>query len=68
MGEQHTPNNSGTLVMPFLFGYGIIISYMVIRAFWEHYPDIKPKSSWHQEKDGLHVRALQDNFHCPRWY
>jgi hypothetical protein len=54
--------------MPFLFGYGIVISYMVIRAFWEHYPDIKPKSSWHQEKDGLHVRALQDNFHCPRWY
>jgi alpha-L-fucosidase len=36
----------------------------------EYHPDIKPKSSWHQEKDGLHVRALQaqrlqDNFHWP---
>jgi alpha-L-fucosidase len=36
----------------------------------EYHPEIKPKSSWHQEKDGLHVRAmqaqrLQDNFHWP---
>jgi alpha-L-fucosidase len=36
----------------------------------EYHPEIKPKSSWHQEKDGLHVRAmqaqrLQDNFRWP---
>ena len=36
----------------------------------EYHPEIKPKSSWHQEKDGLHVRVmqtqrLQDNFHWP---
>jgi alpha-L-fucosidase len=36
----------------------------------EYHPDIKPKSSWHQENDGLHVRALQaqrlqDNFRWP---
>lgn len=33
----------------------------------EYHPEITPKSTWHQEKDGLHVRALQaqrlqDNF------
>ena len=36
----------------------------------EYHPEIKPKSSWHQEKDGLHVRVmqtqrLQDNFRWP---
>jgi alpha-L-fucosidase len=36
----------------------------------EYHPEIKPKSSWHQEQDGLHVRVmqtqrLQDNFHWP---
>src|SRR3984885_7168832 len=36
----------------------------------EYHPDIKPKSSWHQEEDGLHVRVmqtqrLQDNFRWP---
>lgn len=36
----------------------------------EYHPEIKPKSTWHQEKDGLHVRALQaqrlqDNFRWP---
>ena len=36
----------------------------------EYHPEITPKSSWHQEKDGLHVRALeaqrlQDNFRWP---
>ena len=36
----------------------------------EYHPEIVPKSTWHQEKDGLHVRALQaqrlqDNFKWP---
>ena len=36
----------------------------------EYHPEITPKSSWHQEQDGLHVRVmqtqrLQDNFHWP---
>ena len=36
----------------------------------EYHPEINPKSSWKQEKDGLHVRALQaqrlqDNFRWP---
>jgi len=36
----------------------------------EYHADIKPQSTWHQEKDGLHVRVmqtqrLQDNFHWP---
>jgi len=36
----------------------------------EYHPEIKPKSTWHQEKDGLHVRVmqtqrLQDNFRWP---
>ena len=36
----------------------------------EYHPEIKPQSTWHQEKDGLHVRVmqtqrLQDNFHWP---
>jgi alpha-L-fucosidase len=36
----------------------------------EYHPEIKPTSTWHQEKDGLHVRVmqtqrLQDNFHWP---
>ena len=36
----------------------------------EYHPEIKPLSSWHQEKDGLHVRVmatqrLQDNFQWP---
>jgi len=36
----------------------------------EYHPEITPKSTWHQEKDGLHVRALQaqrlqDNFRWP---
>jgi alpha-L-fucosidase len=36
----------------------------------EYHPEIKPLSSFHQEKDGLHVRVmqtqrLQDNFHWP---
>jgi len=36
----------------------------------EYHPEITPKSSWHDEKDGLHVRALQaqrlqDNFRWP---
>ena len=24
----------------------------------EYHPEIKPTSSWHQEKDGLHVRVM----------
>jgi alpha-L-fucosidase len=36
----------------------------------EYHPEIKPKSSWRQQKDGLHVRVmasqrLQDNFRWP---
>ncbi|WP_263417698.1 alpha-L-fucosidase [Terriglobus albidus] len=36
----------------------------------EYHPEITPKSTWHQEKDGLHVRVLQaqrlqDNFRWP---
>jgi alpha-L-fucosidase len=36
----------------------------------EYHPEINPKSSFHQEKDGLHVRVmatqrLQDNFRWP---
>jgi alpha-L-fucosidase len=36
----------------------------------EYHPEIHPKSSFHQEKDGLHVRVmatqrLQDDFHWP---
>jgi alpha-L-fucosidase len=36
----------------------------------EYHPDIKPTSTFHQEKDGLHVRVmqtqrLQDNFQWP---
>jgi alpha-L-fucosidase len=36
----------------------------------EYHPDIKPQSTWRQEKDGLHVRVLaaqrlQDNFRWP---
>jgi alpha-L-fucosidase len=36
----------------------------------EYHPEIKPTSTWHQEKDGLHVRVmqtqrLQDNFQWP---
>jgi alpha-L-fucosidase len=36
----------------------------------EYHPEITPKSSWRQEKDGLHVRVmqtqrLQDNFRWP---
>jgi alpha-L-fucosidase len=36
----------------------------------EYHPEISPKSTWHQEKDGLHVRVmqaqrLQDNFRWP---
>lgn len=36
----------------------------------EYHPEIKPKTSWHQEEDGLHLRALQaqrlqDNFRWP---
>ena len=36
----------------------------------EYHPEIKPTPSWHQEKDGLHIRAmqaqrLQDNFRWP---
>jgi alpha-L-fucosidase len=36
----------------------------------EYHHEITPKSTWHQEKDGLHVRVmqtqrLQDNFHWP---
>ena len=36
----------------------------------EYHAEIKPKSTWHQEKDGLHVRVmqtqrLQDNFRWP---
>lgn len=36
----------------------------------EYHPEITPKSTWHQEKDGLHVRVLQaqrlqDNFKWP---
>ncbi len=36
----------------------------------EYHPEINPKPSWHQEKDGLHVRVmqaqrLQDNFRWP---
>jgi alpha-L-fucosidase len=36
----------------------------------EYHPEITPKSTWHQEPDGLHVRVmqtqrLQDNFHWP---
>jgi alpha-L-fucosidase len=36
----------------------------------EYHREIKPKSSWHEERDGLHVRALQaqrlqDNFRWP---
>jgi alpha-L-fucosidase len=36
----------------------------------EYHPEIKPTSTWHQEKDGLHLRVmqtqrLQDNFHWP---
>ncbi len=36
----------------------------------EYHPEITPKTTWHQEKDGLHIRALaaqrlQDNFRWP---
>ena len=36
----------------------------------EYHPETKPTSTWHQEKDGLHVRVmqtqrLQDNFQWP---
>ena len=36
----------------------------------EYHPEIKPKSNWRQEKDGLHIHAmqaqrLQDNFRWP---
>lgn len=36
----------------------------------EYHPDITPTTTWHQETDGLHIRAiraqrLQDNLHWP---